>query len=45
MILHGLSNLWDLLLSQVIYLQPDNTLAQLYNILQNLLLLLATFFS
>ncbi len=45
MILDGLSNLWDLLLSQVIVLQPTNALSQLYNLLYNLLLLFATFLS
>lgn len=45
MILDGLSNLWDLLLSQVIVLQPTNMLSQLYNLLYNLLLLFATFLS
>lgn len=42
MILEALGNLWNLFLSQVVHLQPDNLLAQLYNILQNLLLLSAT---
>ncbi len=41
----GLGNLWNLVLSQVIILQPTNMLAQLYNILQNLLLLSAIFSS
>jgi hypothetical protein len=45
MFLDALNNLWNLFLSQVVPLQPDNLLAQLYNILQNLLLLSATFSS
>ncbi len=44
MILDGLGNLWDLLLSQVIVLEPTNTLSQLYNLLYNLLMLFATIF-
>ncbi len=45
MVLDALGNLWNLLLSQVIILQPTNMLAQIYNILQNLLLLSAIFSS
>ncbi|HOD51962.1 MAG TPA: hypothetical protein PKY01_12590 [Candidatus Hydrogenedentes bacterium] len=45
MLLDGLSNLWDLLMSQVIALEPTNLLAQLYNILYNVLLLFVTFSS
>lgn len=45
MLFDALNNLWNLFLSQVVHLEPDNLLAQLYNILQNLLLLSATSFS
>ena len=44
MILDGLGNLWNLLLSQIIVLEPTNTLSQLYNLLYKLLMLFATFF-
>ena len=44
MILDGLGNLWNLLLSQIIVLEPTNTLSQLYNLLYTLLMLFATFF-
>ncbi|HOF42131.1 MAG TPA: hypothetical protein PLD73_18840 [Candidatus Hydrogenedentes bacterium] len=40
----GLGNLWGLLRSQIIVLEPTNVLSQIYNLLYNLLMLFAVLF-